>query len=242
MNKGSKIIILSSFAQDRLFNKRGQILREQQGGPAYFIQSVFEEESANFEIPYQSTFEVEILITNKGEFGRIKSKPKPTKVSWQSINQPTVLVSSILDEFSFDNIEDYKGQVFIDVQGYVRDATNFGKKKFWDVDLQRYFCVKGTREEISYLPRDQVNNQKQKMLLVTIGAKGSILYFKGKKITAKPVREMKSADTIGAGDTFLAYFVARYLQSSNPEDSLKYATLKTSSFLSLKTRHHTNPF
>ena len=242
MKNRNNITVLSSFAEDVLLNERGRILREQKGGPAFYIEAVFNQESIGYEIPFLCSIEVEILLTKKGEFGRVKSKPDPIKLDWQSLKAPVVTISTILNEFNLIGIETYKGKVFLDIQGYVRDGSDFGKKKFLSMDVSNLFCVKGTKEEISYLPKDFVYKQKDRMLLVTNGSKGSVLYFKGYKFTAKPAKEIKSTDTIGAGDTFFAYFVVKFLQSNDQEESLKYATSKTTSFLSSKTHHHTNPF
>ena len=241
MNSRNNLTVLASFAIDRLLDKRGLLLCEQKGGPALFLQRVLGEEKIPFDIPYSSTLKVEILVAPKGEFGKVKTKAKPIKVSWRSLNTSAVLISTILDEYDLEGMEAYKNQVFLDVQGYVRDGENFGKKKYWDLSSDSILCVKGTREEISYLPKDFVKKQKQRMLLITFDSKGSILYFENEAISAKPTKIVRAADTIGAGDSFFAYFVAKYLQSSDPRRSLEYATSKTTSFLSSKV-HHTNPF
>lgn len=235
MNESNKVIILSSFARDVLLNKDGKTLREQKGGPAYFIQAVLKKENVNFGIPYRPMLKVKIIMTSKGEYGKIELSQKPIMVNWQSINEPMILISTILDEFDLENIKDYKGQIFIDVQGYVRDGKDFGKKKRWNINVNSIFCIKGTEEELSYLPKDVLEKQKRKMLLVTRGIKGSTLYFKNKVITARPATVIKSIDTIGAGDSFFAFFISMYLQSNNPKKSLEYATFKTASFLAMKS-------
>lgn len=241
MNNRNNITVLASFSTDKLLDKSGSLLREQKGGPALFIQKTFSEEKVFFDLPYRSNLQVEILITPQGEFGRVKTKVNPVKIDWSSFNTSAVLISTILDEYDLKGIEMYNNQVFLDVQGYVRDGKDFGKKKFWNFDSDSVFCVKGTEEEISYLPKEFVKKQKQKMLLVTLGPKGSILYLKNRAVKAKPIKTISTPDTIGAGDSFFAYFVVAYLRSNNPKQSLEYATVKTTSFLSSKL-HHTNPF
>jgi hypothetical protein len=234
MNNKNNITVLSSFASDKLFDKRGQFLREQKGGPAFFIQSALKKEKVAFDMPYSFTLEVEIIITPNEEFGKVTSKIKPKKIDWQLLNTPIILISTILNEFDLRKIGKYENQVFLDVQGYVRDGKDFGRKNYWNFNADSILCVKGTEEEISYLPKDFVKKQKQKMLLITLGSKGSILYSKNKMTRIKPLKIVKSVDTIGAGDSFFAYFAAKYLQSNNPKLSLKYATSKTVAFLSSK--------
>jgi len=242
MDNKNNITVFSSFALDRLLDKKGRLLNEQKGGPAFYIELALKKEQIAFNLLCYPTLEVEILIDPiKGEYGRITSRVKPKKINWRLYDSSTILVSTLLNEFDINTIKECKQQVFLDVQGYVRDGKNFGKKKFWDFNADTLFCVKGTEEEISYLPKNFIEKQKQKMLLMTLGSNGSILYFKNKAISTKPEMVIRSTDTIGAGDSFFAYFITKYLQSNNPALSLEYATSKTTSFLSSKT-HHTNPF
>lgn len=224
-----KMTLLSSFATDSIVDENGNLVVRQKGGPAYFIKTVLDKENIDYTIPYLNNFEVEVLVTPNGEFGKINSKIRTKEINWQRVKNP-ILISTVLDEFNLKNV---KGQIFIDVQGYVRDGKNCGKKKYWQVDKD-FFCVKATEEELSYLPDDFVDRQKGKMLLVTMGKKGSLLYFEDNKIEVKPNKIIETSNIIGAGDTLFAYFVARYLETNNPKQSLEYATQKTMEFLATK--------
>ncbi|MDP3724352.1 MAG: PfkB family carbohydrate kinase, partial [bacterium] len=57
------------------------------------------------------------------------------------------------------------------------------------------------------------------------------LYFRNIEMKTRPFRIIKSTDTIGAGDTFFAFFITAFLRSNDTRKSLKYATDKTSTFL-----------
>lgn len=57
---------------------------------------------------------------------------------------------------------------------------------------------------------------------VTRGANGAVLYIDG-QLYSHPGFEVKVADTIGAGDSFLAALIAKNLGSTNYQESLNFA-------------------
>ncbi|MFY1047188.1 carbohydrate kinase family protein [Chryseobacterium sp. GP-SGM7] len=62
-----------------------------------------------------------------------------------------------------------------------------------------------------------------KSICVTLGKHGSLLLWKGKMYQhgGYPV---KVADTVGAGDSFLASLIAKLLSDENPDDALNFAS------------------
>lgn len=60
------------------------------------------------------------------------------------------------------------------------------------------------------------------IICITRGAKGAILYQKGKLIE-HPGYKVKFQDSIGAGDAFLSGFVKTYLEERAPEEILDFA-------------------
>ena len=60
------------------------------------------------------------------------------------------------------------------------------------------------------------------IICVTRGAKGAVLYQKGKLIE-HPGYQVKFQDSIGAGDAFLSGFVKTYLEERAPEEILDFA-------------------
>jgi len=62
-----------------------------------------------------------------------------------------------------------------------------------------------------------------KIIVVTLGAKGSLLYA-GCKTFAQTAKLVKVVDTTGAGDAFLSGFLASYLKTLDLEESLHVAT------------------
>lgn len=239
MKSDKDITLLSTEATDILVSEEGKLLRTQKGGPALFISKVFNEKQIQFASITAEGLIVEILLTKNGEFGRVKNVAEPLDVQFDQIKTPILLISSIASEIDISNLNKYQGKVFLDVQGFVRDGTDFGKKNKWVPSVPVY-CLKGTEEELSYLPKTYIQTQKKKILLVTRGKKGVIAYIEGKRYASQPEKVIQSEDTIGAGDSFFAYFVSNLINTKNAYISLSQAVEQTSKFLSSKF-HHSQP-
>jgi hypothetical protein len=226
------VTIFSSFSKDILLDQKGTVLKTQAGGPAYFIANVFRKEKIPYLLESGAPITVEILVTPKGEFGRIPNLPKKKNPSTPKTSH--VLISTILDEWPLSS-KNYHGTIFVDIQGFARNGKDFGKKKRISVpsDLKP-FCVKGTEQEISYLPKTFVHNQKNRCLIVTAGPKGSTIFYKGKKYIFKPHRVIVSTDTVGAGDTYLAAFFANFIATHDVKASGTFATKTVEKFLTKK--------
>lgn len=240
MGNQNNITVLSTFANDKLFNQRGQLLREQKGGPAYFIKKALEKEKASFKLFSPPIVEVEILMKEDGESGKIPKKPKKLKIDCRNISSPYVLVSTLLDEVDLIEVSKLQGKLFLDIQGFVRDRKDFGGKKKWSPPREMrnvLFCVKGTEEETAMLSKDFVKAQKKKLLIITKGTKGSTLFYRGESVSIRPKTILKTKDTLGAGDTLFAYFVSQYVKTNNAVKAAETATQKTEEFLRTKSNH-----
>jgi len=237
MPKNNQVTVFSTFAKDKLIDKNRKIIREQKGGPALYITSVLDRENINFNLVTAPLLRVEILIKDGEEFGRIKQKNKSKEINFSTISTPFIFISTILNDFNLKGIGSFKGKIFLDIQGYVRNGNDFGKKKRWKPAKEissSIFCLKGNEREINYLPSSFIRKQKQKILLVTRGKKGCEIWVNGIKKVIKPsklIRNIKNA--IGAGDSFFTYFIAKFLKTNNSVISAKYAIVKTSEFLSV---------
>jgi len=236
MNKSKNISLYSIFADDFYYDENRKLLKKEKGGPAFFIVEVFKKEKINFSIN-ALTGRVGILMSSKGEFGKITGKPKKTQIDFLKIKEEYVVVSSLLNDFNFKNISKFRGKIFLDVQGYVRSDLDFGCKKELEVgsDIMKYiFCLKGTEEELRYVPKKIIENQKEKILLITKGADGCELYAFGKHYDFKINTIIKTSDTVGAGDTFFAYFISNFVRNNDVMVGVKYSIKKTSDFLKTK--------
>ncbi|QQG44204.1 MAG: hypothetical protein HYW86_05090 [Candidatus Roizmanbacteria bacterium] len=237
MKKTNNISIFSSFAKDYLYNEKGNFLSKQKGGPAYYITQALKKAAVDFKLEHVFKLKTEILIKENDEFGKITAVPVPFKIDFSNIDAPYLLISSLLNEFSLDGIGDYKGQIFLDIQGYVRDGQDFGKKKHWRPGKgiqQSIFCLKAGDYEISYIPKSFIEIQKEKILLITKGTKGCDLFVFGKKYSFETQRVIKTKNTLGAGDTFFANFVSNYMKTENPLEGIHFATDRVLEFLSSK--------
>lgn len=232
MNK-NKITLVSSFAKDRIFDKDNNLIREQKGGPAFFISNVFKKQKISFTIIPSPGLTVEIMLKDGEEFGKLSYCP-PTVINYKNIDTPYLVLSSVMDEFSIENLGEYEGKNFLDAQGFTRSIGEFGKKKKWitDDEIERsIFCLKVADYELPYLNNKFIERQKQKILLLTQGAKGCTVFAFGKYFKIKPAESIKAPDTLGAGDTFFAYFIFKYIESTNPISASKFASRKTSEFI-----------
>lgn len=243
MAQESKITILSTFASDKLVSENGVTIIEQEGGPAFYLKKVFEKEGTLFVLRAGSKINVQILVTRDGEFGKVLKNPTPKNIRFSQIKTPFLLISSVLDEFDLAQLPLFNGKVFFDVQGYTRDGTDFGKKKLWTASkavFENILCLKGTKEELRYIPRQYLDAQKQKILIVTKGKSGCEVFVLGKRWVIRPPKVISSKNAIGAGDTFFAYFISYFIKTSKVLDSVKYAVKKTVVFLAAKNIHHHN--
>lgn len=228
------VTVLSSYARDMLIDEENQLLRVQRGGPALFISQVLDDTNTPYVLKTYQDIEVEIRVTASGEFGRIKKSPISQEPKIQTQN---VLVSTLVDEWPLA-YKNFTGNLWIDIQGFVREPQNFGVKK--SISLRpsfQPFCIKGTEEEINYLPPAFTKDQKNRLLITTNGSAGSTVFFKGKKYQFKPDEVIVSRDTLGAGDTFFASFFAEFIKTADPKLSGRFATVTTSNFLRNKKHH-----
>ena len=79
------------------------------------------------------------------------------------------------------------------------------------------------KQNIIHLPSITDNT----MLIVTEGDNGAKLY-NNKNIQHYPTEKVLLRDVCGAGDTFLAALVARYLESKNIDNAISFANLCSS--------------
>lgn len=231
----NSITVLSTYATDVLVDDRKRVISKQIGGPARFINQVFDAEAVPYQLFTNKGFTVKILLDSSGEHGKVdhanvtKSAAKLTLNDW-------VLVSTILKDWDLSSIKPVP-RLFVDIQGYVRRNNRFGGKRvsseFAKV-ADNIYCLKGTEEEIGYLPADIIEKQSNKLLLVTKGKQGVDVYHKGSCVTVDTIPVENLRDTVGAGDTFFAYVVAFMSRGMDAVDATTKACVMTSHFLTAK--------
>ena len=230
-----KISVISTYATDLLIDvKTKKTLREQRGGPVLYLESALESLGIKPKVFTGEELLVEILVQEHDEFGSIHQQPHPLPLPL--LETGTAIVSTILNEWDLRNANNYSGKLFVDIQGYVRDGSDFGKKKSWEgiETIAPYlFCIKGNVVEIGMLPDEVVAEQKRKrMLIITKDKEGVEIYYKGERKECKPSNVIHPPNTIGAGDTFFANFVYKFMTGNTVENAGNFALDKTSEFLS----------
>lgn len=231
------LTLIASHSNDKLFDKNGKHLSTSKGGPAFFIGSVLKKERINFKKLINNSIEIDVLKDKKGELYRCSNPPLPIYIDCSNIKSLYLVVSPIFDEFRLHSPSLFRGKIFLDVQGYVRNARYFGRKKNWKPGEEladSIFCLKVSLEELKYISKNIIKKQKNKILILTKGKGGIELFAFGKKYTIKAPKIVKTKNTIGAGDTFFAYFISGLIKSYDLKKASFYASLKTAEFLTMK--------
>jgi len=237
MENCKRITIISTFARDKIIDRKRQTINIQNGGPAFYLSNIFKKEKIPFALVTTSKAETEILISNSGEIGKVKKRPKIQGINFSKIKTSFIIISTILNDFDLNEISSFEGKIFLDIQGYVRDGRKLGGKKFFSPSRKitsSIFCLKGTERELKYIPKTWLEQQKRKILIITKGSLGCELFIFGRKLKIKVKKKFPTLNNIGAGDVFFAYTIGKFLKTNNFLKSIKYAIEKTSKFLSLK--------
>ena len=71
------------------------------------------------------------------------------------------------------------------------------------------------------------------ILIVTLGDRGC-MHYKERGFNYYDVEKVDVFDLSGAGDTFLAALVAKYLEPNNMEDAIRYANKKSAEVVQKK--------
>lgn len=229
------LTILSSYSRDKIIGKDGGVTIKK-GGPLFFIENALKEIHVAFKSFYGPTINVEITVGKDGETGKVLSLPSINSLPKLNTSNE-ILISTICNEWNLEDISKINTKIYLDIQGYIRQTDNLGKKKRFK-EIKRFFnriyCLKGTKEEMSYLPRAVIEEQKKRLLVITNGEKGVKYYFKGKEYLKPIKRKTKPGDTIGAGDSFFGYLVGFLLQKKSVHRSISKAVTQTFYFLSDK--------
>ena len=87
------------------------------------------------------------------------------------------------------------------------------------------------KEEILY-ELQALSSQKEKLIVPTLGAIGSVAFFENKKYYQEAIEVDKVVDTTGCGDAFQAAFSIEWLKTKDIEMSLKAGSIAASKVLS----------
>lgn len=203
--------IFSAYAVDRIFDKRNKLIQTRKGGPAFFIEKIFNKHRIKYKVHAGKPIMVEIRIGKKGEAGEIKSNIIEKEIK-NIKSDDTIVISTIGREWMLGSRIADKSNIFLDIQGYARTTRKnddlFGRE-FWS----QIFCIKGTEAEMRKLPLNVIKNQKEKCLIITKGAKGAEIFYNNKKYIFNPRKQLSVRNTIGAGDVFFANFIISFMKT-----------------------------
>ncbi len=115
--------------------------------------------------------------------------------------------------------------IVIDFLDYL--GIDFIKKHIDNIDI---VFLSGKEEMLDEL--QELSFQKGKLIVPTLGAKGSVAFFENKSYSQKAIEVDKVVDTTGCGDSFQAAFSIEWLKTKDIEKSLKAGSIAASKVLS----------
>lgn len=121
--------------------------------------------------------------------------------------------------------KNYNQLIVIDFLDYL--GIDFIKEHIDNIDL---VFLSGKEEILDEL--QELSYQNKKLIVTTLGAKGSVAFFENKRYYQKAVEVAKIVDTTGCGDAFQAAFSIEWLMTKDIERSLKKGAIAASKVLS----------
>lgn len=230
----SRIVIISSFASDKIRYQDVGVVKIKKGGPAFWISKTLKKKKLEFRmLSGKKPAEVAINIDKTGERGVFLSI---SKIHLKSKKKAAAfIISTVANEFSLNEINKLSGLVALDIQGYVRalKSKKDSKIKIPERITKKIDILKATREEARFLEKKFISDQKRRILILTEGHRGVDIFYHGRRLFLK-VDKVSSIDTIGAGDVFLTIFVIEFLKGKNIKESGMAAINFTKKFLEEK--------
>lgn len=158
-------------------------------------------------------------VANIGE--KLLAKDFPDKF----LDADAIHIGPVIDEIDFDLVkyvrENSSALITMDIQGFVRKSVN-GKvvpKKFDFSALKHADAIHCSEDDLAGTGiRPGHLAKKCKLVILTNGYKGSIIIGENKSIQI-PAFKTKTTDITGAGDTYMAGFVKKFLQSNDVKES-----------------------
>lgn len=229
-----RIFVCSNFAKDIINNKNESTILEKAGGPAFWITSYFKKNNIKYFIPKENKKDIVLIKINKynQEYGSIKKLNRICIEKKISSKTSATIVSTLGNQIS-QKYFNTMPNIFLDVQGFVRSGNNMKLNKY----NSKFIAIKTTNKELLKLDKKFVNYYKiNGILIITKGKDRIVAWDHGEKILI-PVRPIYNLhDTIGAGDTFLAAFVVKYIIDNNCKNALIFARNETRKFLAIKNK------
>ncbi len=234
MKDENLITVVSSHSDDTIIDSSGIVREVVPGGPAFYITNALQKRNVRHKLYANQKIGVEVLSKDGMEIGRVPETPYSEEIGTLELSD-WVIVSTVLNEWNFNGMEKLPPYTFVDLQGFVRDGHNFGQKHVWEEPaalLGKVYCIKGTKEETKYLPKSVIEEQKNRLLIITDAENDIEVFSEGKRQSIPVVKAGSLRSTIGAGDTFLANLVVLLQENRDISEAVHEAARSTSEFLS----------
>lgn len=219
----SRITLVSTHTVDRIPGPNGAS-REIAGGPAHYIGKALERLGCPWRLITGEMARVEVLFGPQGEDYIIPSLPRiqlPPRFATQA-----VILSPIMQEIDPQAVPPVDGMLVADLQGFVREPLTpfYRVRRTFSLErlLRRAALVKAHEAELERLDHPSRRALADTLLVITRGADGVLLRRGGEEEQVQ-VSAVEAAETIGAGDTFLAAMVVGLLDGQTPRDSAERA-------------------
>ncbi len=211
------ILVLSTYAEDRMIYLETGEREVRPGGPALWIERTYK----RMGVPYRIITSGQMVLV---DLELVKGEPLPGKVR---TNGSRVVIAeeqtaagiliNTLDDFDLNQVLKLNGTVLLDIAPYTRTGEFLDQRR--NVDLpppevrSRISIIKANHEEYPYMPRVWAEEQKQERILIhTLGKDGLNLFAKGREFHI-PAPQGKPKNLLGAGDTFGSAFLAHFVQN-----------------------------
>jgi len=148
-----------------------------------------------------------------------------------SMTAKAIHAAPIANELSINVIEKLRtltNILSLDPQGLLRTFDKFGnvKLKKWDDSrvLEQIDIYKSSLKEVKIATGQanlqsamkKIHNMRPKIVLVTKGLMGSVLFFEGRFHEIPACKPRTVLDPTGAGDAFIGAFLAEYIKGKDP--------------------------
>lgn len=235
-----KLVVISSFARDKIVYPKLNRADARPGGPAFWISRTLQNLGVGFIVlSGKRNAQVEIIVDKDGERGAVRSVDRIKVHRSEVADARFILISTILDEFDLGVLNDFGGYIIFDIQGYVRSARTRNKPFLPPAGVtKRIRVLKATAEEFANLTDEFIDMLRDAIILITKGKEG-VDVFENRKKYSLPGSEIKTwpADTVGAGDVFLAAFTSQFLNGKLAVEAAEFAIQYAAQFLQREKGH-----
>lgn len=224
------ILVLSTYAEDTMVYVETGEQDVKPGGPAYWIEQTYKRMNVPFEMLTGKQ-----MVTVRMEL--VNGEPLPGKVITHGskiiVEKDLVadgILINFLDDFEISQVLKLTGTILLDIAPYTRTGEFRNQRR--NVDLpsrdirEKISIIKSNHEEYPYLPAEWIEEQKQERIFIhTLGARGLELWDRGTVTKFDPPKQ-KAKNMLGAGDTFGAAFLFKYLQSAGDANEACVAAIE----------------